>query len=426
MKKNPSQYQSNPKKILDRLTVAQRSVMSLLLDWSRDPRYRIGGMHIGQAKLGDLVGIRRESANKAIGFLKDMGLIEVEGRTNNTNITKISSWWGLPYVQKLLPHYFKKYPIFSIALPLFLLTSLWIRVDNENKSHNTSGYGSAIRNGFNIWSRQRRDQYRVAMKHKIEKVNAIRAALIQRGERELIDPYKLLAFSEECLDDCIAHMKHAKPKYPYRYFLAKALEWGKNNNQEPDWLSADALRETRIPEFESNRPAGNNKKDGNKFIVQGASPAPVVAKPVASSMQKTLENQKREKLESDERMKRIGEQRQQKTAEEFALLDIDQKIQRTKSSLAFAAIMINSPTGVANREALQAQLAALVAERDRQQTPWPPLPEVPRDEFGRVDLFHPDIEPIVQAQADRLVQVGLECEEGVRLRRWLNGVGVPI
>src|ERR1044072_845656 len=132
----------------------------------------------------------------------------------------------------MLAKLYTRFPLFALNIAMLLSPILCF---NKNKSlYSGKVTGSVIKNCINISTSQRSRRGFVEMKQKIDKVNGIRAALLKRGEAELIDPYKLMAFSDACLDDCITKMKYATPKYPYRYFLKCAFDYCKWNNPEPD------------------------------------------------------------------------------------------------------------------------------------------------------------------------------------------------
>lgn len=92
----------------------------------------------------------------------------------------------------------------------------------------------------------------------IRKILDIERALVARGESlDTMDTEKLAAFSEECLDVVSLRMKKAHPKQPFAFFMHLCMQWCKENNQEPVFAKADALRQLNLlAKFRAARPAG--------------------------------------------------------------------------------------------------------------------------------------------------------------------------
>jgi hypothetical protein len=155
---------------------------------------------------------------------------------------------------------------------------------------------TVIRNGINLKDPE--------MKEKISKVLSIRDALLRRGEKDPIDCYKLLAFSNACLDDCIAKMKHATPRQPYSFFVQMALDYSKWNSEKPDWTTVDTLRQQKLREFETERPSYAKASEGKPDVFKKTMP------------EKTKDTQKRDDVRtSNTNRTQLTKQQEREAAE---------------------------------------------------------------------------------------------------------------
>jgi hypothetical protein len=301
VKTNLSQYlTNNPKKFFELIPDCLHHVISVLLDYSTTPGYVTRGLEISNITIAGTY-CTPQTVSKQISLLRTLGLIETIRRPHTSNITFLTDWWRNPKVQKILPLFFKRFPklkprVFKVALLLSMLfSSVLVAKENKLTYFQNLKTGTAIKNGINRSGGQRRGRELEPMKQKIEKILGIRSALLKRGETEVIDPYKLLAFSDACLDECIASMKFSTPKHPYRYFLSRAFEYSKQNNIEPDWITADTMRNKRIDAFEAKpeRPAVVTP-----YVKKEVAEEP--RKSNAQIIEETKERQKREQARVDE------------------------------------------------------------------------------------------------------------------------------
>lgn len=409
MKRSLSQLELKSCETLAKLTDTQFRVLEFFLSWMTTPGYRVRGVTTAHETIAKELVVTRVTVTRCVEKLRQLGLVKTEERPYTYNITWITDWFGLPFVQSILPLFFKRFPLFYVLTLVSLMSGNII--DSENKIHNLLiRNGSVIKNCLNRSLRLTVDQkkeLRLVMKAKIEKILGIRAALVKRGETELIDPYKLTAFSDECLDDCIVKMKFATPKYPYRYFLKQAFEWSKWNNIEPDFVTADALRESRIPEFEQApsqdklpvRPAGSGFKKAPEEP----------RKSNEQIVQETKERQKREQQGSQDRFKAIPRSdldiEDQKTLQELR----EQLKRHTPGSFQYG-ITADLIRGFEGKFAKMEE----------------PKVEEPVVVTAASDFNNPAIRAVIQAQVDRLREVDYHGEDGIRIRAFLNEIGIKV
>jgi hypothetical protein len=236
----------NLNQIRERITPSEDCILTILLEEFSLTIKKYGGTTIPHDVIATKAGVSTRTVERAISKFRLLGLFTTERRFDNSNVTKMTSFWRRPNVQKELSLSYSRYPIFRMAfaaLSLGLLLST--KVFSENMSVSRINLKTVIRNGINLKDPE--------MKEKISKVLSIRDALLRRGEKDPIDCYKLLAFSNACLDDCIAKMKHATPGQPYSFFVSLALEYSKWNSEKPDWTTVDTLRQQKLREFETKR-----------------------------------------------------------------------------------------------------------------------------------------------------------------------------
>ncbi len=331
MKRSLSQYvANNPKRFFESLPFSMRHTLTVMLDYFATPGYVVRGIEISNPTIaGDI--IRHETVSRAISEFRKLGILETQGRGHTSNITFLTDWWRKPNVQAQLPKFFKRFPIlspikkkftqFAMNLALLISSATPGKIDSEENSIHGSGFKPAIRNVFNRSPVNERGSGRREMKQKIDKVVGIRAALLKRGEKEQVDPYRLIGFSEECLDYCIAEIRHATPKWPYRFFLKLAFDWCKRNNQEPDYVLADLLRTERVPEFESAQPYSVGTSKGAPAPIRKPGKYDKNASEYTKSNEqivaKTKETQKRGEMENKKR----DEEHRQKIDNERANLE---------------------------------------------------------------------------------------------------------
>jgi hypothetical protein len=136
---------------------------------------------------------------------------------------------------------------------------------------------------------------------KLEKIADIEAALVKRGEKYgEFDIPKLFAFSDECLDDAIATMKHAKPKQPFGFFLSRCFEYCKWNNIEPDYQQADVCRSMNILEkYKKSQPAKQTIREQLIQNIKAKEPQR------ESYSQQVKESMARERAAAEARMRRF-------------------------------------------------------------------------------------------------------------------------
>jgi hypothetical protein len=248
-----SQYARNKiENLFSMLTPKQSLVLDAYVSEWADPIKRIGGTTIDAETIGKLVNCSEKTVYRANAKFRELGLITTKKRFDNSNITKPTPWWRSPAVQSALPLFFSRYPIFRqsvLSIGLLLSLSAFQKTSDRDREKLSACFPDikslVIGNGINRSARfkgYQKGRFSIDMKQKIEKVQWIERGLVSRGEKEVIDRYKLMAFSDECLDYCIGKMKYAKPKYPYRFFLATAYEWCRYENKEPDYALAESLR----------------------------------------------------------------------------------------------------------------------------------------------------------------------------------------
>lgn len=398
----------NPKKFFSLAPNCLMHTMTKILDYSSTPGYAVRGIEISNITIaGDYC--TSDTISKQISLLRNLGLIETRRRGYTSNITWLTDWWRRKDVQKLLPEFFKKFPrlkprlLTNLALSISMLFS-GLTLPNRVKSTHFLNSGTAIRNYcLNRSGYERRGRDSIPMKQKIDKILGIRSALLKRGETELIDPYKMLGFSDNCLDDCIAAMKFAKPKYPYRFFLAKAFEYCKQNNEEPDWVTADTMREKRLSAFENEpiRPAGIKTYIKSESAEVRKSNEQIVA-------------------ETKERQKRVETERLSK----FPKVPQDKQLDEDRASLEVMKAQLAAQTPGSFLYGFTKQ--AIEGLEKRIQDLGVPLIEEIVKADGRVDIHSPGVSMIIQSQVDELNRVGWDSNEGIRIRGFLNGVGVRI
>ncbi len=429
MKNRLSQLDTNNLEALYyQLTLAEQHIFDLLVNWFATHRYAIGGITLAQATMADDF-ITRETANRIVQFFKKLGIITTEKRPYTSNVTKPTPWWFTPHIQAALKKMYKRYPKGSIIKKVTLTLGMLFCVSENNSQNIRNNIGRLLGKDIKYRGYQRRDENRIAMKQKIDKVLGIRAALLKRGESEPIDPYKLMAFSDGCLDECIAKMRFSKPKYPYRFFLAQALDWCKYNNQEPDWILADALRMQRIPEFENSRPdsAKASWKSGK----------PVNSKSPEQIRSENEEHQKRERMESSSLAQSYAERKRRAETSRFEVLSLDEKIEHRKRQLSIGSFLSGLPESSEGRRQIEEELAALIAQRDTQkstevidpvldgsETPQGP-PSLNVGDFSK-DLSDPYVQLVVKGLVANLQKVSFESEEGKAIRARLGVYGIPI
>lgn len=398
----------NPKKFFSLAPNCLMHVMGELLNYSATPGYAVRGLTISNNTIAGIYCTPR-TVRKQISFLRDLGLIKTQRRGYTSNVTWLTDWWRRKDVQLLLPEFFDRYPklkarVFKINLVLSMLFSVG-KIDSEDKSLHYLDLKrrTAIKNGLNRSGYERRGISSIPMKQKIDKILGIRSALLKRGETELIDPYKMLGFSDNCLDDCIAAMKFAKPKYPYRFFLAKAFEYCKQNNEEPDWVTADTMREKRLSAFENEpiRPAGIKTYIKSESAEVRKSNEQIVA-------------------ETKERQKRVETERLSK----FPKVPQDKQLDEDRASLEVMKAQLAAQTPGSFLYGFTKQ--AIEGLEKRIQDLGVPLIEEIVKADGRVDIHSPGVSMIIQSQVDELNRVGWDSNEGIRIRGFLNGVGVRI
>lgn len=289
----------NLNQIRERITPSEDCILTILLEEFSLTIKKHGGTTIPHDVIATKAGVSTRTVERAISKFKLLGLFTTERRFDNSNVTKMTSFWRRPNVQKELSLSYSRFPVFRMAfaaLSLGLLLST--KVFSENMSDLRINLKTVIRNGINLKDPE--------MKEKISKVLSIRDALLRRGEKDPIDCYKLLAFSNACLDDCIAKMKHATPRQPYSFFVQMALDYSKWNSEKPDWQLADTLRLKKLPEIENPlaRPVSAPATPGKTVYKQTGgekSPSLEVRKSNEQLVRETKERQKREERELQER-----------------------------------------------------------------------------------------------------------------------------
>ena len=216
-----------------------------------------------QLYLSEEQGFTHQTVNRAIAKLKKLGLVLIKRRRRGCGILSITKYFSLPRVRAILSRFFRVYPVFKITICMLLSEYVHFY---RNKTSPDSGTSLAIRYLTGLTrcpstkvAKKREKGYILSQMSpaKLEKIADIEAALVKRGLKYgEFDISKLFAFSDECLDDAISTMKHAKPKQPFGFFLSRCFEYCKWNNIEPDYQQADVCRSMNILEkYKKSQPA---------------------------------------------------------------------------------------------------------------------------------------------------------------------------
>ncbi len=184
------------------------------------------------------------------------GLILIKQRRIGCGILSITNYFSLPRVRAILSRFFNAYPVFKIGISMLL--SEYVTA-YKNKTSSPDPARRLFRIGLNrsaVNKAYQRSDKKVN-EVTIRKILDIERALVARGESlDTMDTEKLAAFSDECLDSVSMQMKKAHPKQPFAFFMHLCMKWCKENNQEPIFAKADALRQLNLlSKFRASRPA---------------------------------------------------------------------------------------------------------------------------------------------------------------------------
>jgi len=213
-------------------------------------------IQFNQTYFGEQQGFTRQTANRAIAKFKKLGLILIKQRRIGCGILSITNYFSLPRVRAILSRFFNAYPVFKIGISMLL--SEYVTA-YKNKTSSPDPARRLFRIGLNrsaVNKAYQRSDKKVN-EVTIRKILDIERALVARGESlDTMDTEKLAAFSDECLDSVSMQMKKAHPKQPFAFFMHLCMKWCKENNQEPIFAKADALRQLNLlSKFRASRPA---------------------------------------------------------------------------------------------------------------------------------------------------------------------------
>ena len=244
-----------PAQLVSDLTEAEYTVLDTAL---AAVAHHGNGLLFNQTYLGEREGFTRQTANRAISKFKKLGLVMVKQRRQGCAYLSITNYFSYPLVRAAISHKFTKYPRFQIRLSMLL--SEYVSSDKTKKTSSPDPDRQLFRIGLNRSNENERGSNRDKKVNEvtIRKILDIERALVARGESlEAMDTEKLAAFPEECLDAVSLRMKKAHPKQPFGFFMHLCMQWCKENNQEPVFAKADALRQLNLlAKFRTVRPAG--------------------------------------------------------------------------------------------------------------------------------------------------------------------------
>jgi hypothetical protein len=294
VKNIPSQQYilKHPTQFISDLTNAEYTVLNTAL---ASVAHYGNGVLFNQTYLGEREGFTTRTVNRAVAKFKKLGLFIVKQRREGCAYLSITNYFSFPLVRIAISHMFSKYPAFRIRLSMLL--SEYVLTEKRETSCPDS---QLFRIGLNRISENERRANRDKKVNEvtIRKILDIERALVARGESlETMDTEKLAAFSEECLDSVSAQMKKAHPKKPFGFFLHLCMQWCKENNQEPVFAKADALRQLNLlAKFrEKSRPASISEQ----IKTAGEQKKPDYAQQVRQEMQ-------RERQAADARTRRYN------------------------------------------------------------------------------------------------------------------------
>lgn len=246
--------QKHPRTLINSFSDTYRKIFDILMD--RHTRYG-NTIPICQTTLAGTIGCTTRTVSRAFKLFRDLGLIFTTRRFNKSCIVTLTKFFKLPQVREALRAIRVALPLSMIFCPMFQRENVYILRQGT--------YPDPVSQLFRIGLNRSSENERRANRDKkvnevtIRKILDIERALVARGESlETMDTEKLAAFPMECLDDVSAQMKKAHPKQPFGFFLHLCMKWCKENNQEPVFGKADALRQLGLlAKFrESGRPAG--------------------------------------------------------------------------------------------------------------------------------------------------------------------------
>ena len=244
----------NPAQLLYNLTDSEFVVIQKILFYVAHYGNYID---FNQLYLSEQQGFTRQTANRAVAKFKKLGLVLIKRRRIGCGILSITNYFSLPRVRAAIAHFFSAYPVFRINVSMLLseyVSSVRIK-DTPDPDRRLFRIALNRRSVNEAYQKSDKKVNEVT----IRKILDIERALVARGESlETMDTEKLAAFPEECLDEVSLRMKKSQPKQPFGFFMHLCMEWCKQNNQEPVFAKADALRQLNLlAKFrEKSRPAG--------------------------------------------------------------------------------------------------------------------------------------------------------------------------
>ena len=237
--------QQVPKEILDSLSYRLLSIIDICEYFRKK-----GCCFISQETLARKLGVSRKTINRDIAYLVDVGLLEVQHRFNNSNITSTSHWFRRSEVQNLLPYYFCNFVV--ITLSLSMLSSQGYTSIEKLRFKNPSFYLSPSSEGVSMGKEAGRTARKETKKEEsmgvpeASHIKKVCQALQRRGSTITNDDsLKLLAYQPDVHERASERFKKAqgKIKDPLAYYLFICKDILSQDGRRADWQRVEKLRQ---------------------------------------------------------------------------------------------------------------------------------------------------------------------------------------
>lgn len=242
--------EQDPKEIFDSLSYRQIRIIDIA------EKYRRKGLcWISQEELGRRLGVRRETINRDIAKLKALGLIEVQHRYNQSNLTSTSHWFRRPEVQNLLPLYFCNFQVVTLSLSLLASPD---HTSIERFIYKSPSYPSLSYEGVNMGKEGRTDRKEIEKEERPPKqdeqvsvpeaghIKKICQSLQRRGSTISNDEaLKLLAYQPDVHERASERFKReakGKIRDPFAFYLHLCRDIATNEGRKADWSRVEGLK----------------------------------------------------------------------------------------------------------------------------------------------------------------------------------------